>query len=190
MDFHITLATPRLTLRPPRPGDEDDLQAIHGDPAVMRYFSEPAWTDPERPAQQIAKDAAAFAAREYFRFAMILNETGRQVGNCTLRALHWQCRRGEVGYALNRAHWGKGYMNEALRALLAFAFVDLDLHRLEADVDPRNTASTGALERLGFRREGLLRERWIVGGEVFDSVVLGLLRREWEAMQERERRAT
>lgn len=180
MDYHITLTTPRLTLRPPRPGDEDDLQAIHGDPEVMRYFSEPAWSDPERPAQQIAKDAAAFAAREYFRFAMILNDTGRQVGNCTLRSLHWQCRRGEVGYALGRAHWGKGYMGEALEALLRFAFVDLDLHRLEADIDPRNAASTGAVERLGFQREGLLRERWIVGGEIFDSVVYGLLRREWE----------
>ena len=147
----------------------------------MRYFSEPAWTDPERPARQIAADAAEFAAREQFRFAIVLNDTGRQIGNCGLCRLHWPNRRGEVGYALNRAYWGKGYMNEALQALLQFAFVDLDMHRLEADIDPRNTASTGALERLGFQREGLLRERWIVGGEICDSVLYGLLRREWAA---------
>ncbi|GGY55381.1 GNAT family N-acetyltransferase [Pseudoduganella albidiflava] len=187
MDYHITLTTPRLTLRPPRPGDEDDLMAIHGDPEVMRYFSERAWTDPARPAQQIASDAAAFAAREHFRFAIVLNETGRQIGNCGLVRPHWPNRRCEVGYALGRAHWGKGYINEALRALLEFAFVELDMHRLEADVDPRNTGSTGALERLGFQREGLLRERWIVGGEVCDSLLYGLLRREWEANARQDR---
>ncbi|QGZ39475.1 RimJ/RimL family protein N-acetyltransferase [Pseudoduganella flava] len=182
MDYQKTLTTARLTLRPPRPGDEDDLLAIHADPEVMRYFSETPWSDPERPARQIAQDAAAFAAREYFRFAIVLNETGRQIGNCTLRSLHWQNRRAEVGYALRRDYWGGGYMSEALRALLAFAFGELDLHRLEADIDPRNTGSTQCLERLGFQREGLLRERWIVGGEVHDSVLYGLLRREWAAL--------
>lgn len=180
MSYFKTLATPRLTLRPPRPGDEDDLLALHGDPAVMRYFSEPPWSDPERPARQIAEDAAAFASRERYRYAIVLNETGRQIGNCGLFALHEQNRRAEIGYALRSDHWGHGYMNEALGALLEYAFVELDLNRLEADIDPRNDASTGCLERLGFVREGLLRERWLVGGEVCDSVLYGLLRREWE----------
>ncbi len=147
----------------------------------MRYLSEPPWTDPERPARQIAEDAAAFAAREAFRFAIVLNETGRVIGDCGICRLHWGNRRGEVGYALHPAHWGRGYMTEALRALLAFGFEDLDLIRLEADVDPRNGDSSGCIERLGFQREGLLREHWIVGGEVCDSVMYGLLRREWKA---------
>ncbi|HEX2165116.1 MAG TPA: GNAT family protein, partial [Thermoanaerobaculia bacterium] len=64
-----------------------------------------------------------------------------------------------------------------------FAFGPLALHRLEADVDPRNERSLKALERLGFRREGLLRERYFVAGEIQDSVMLGLLAREWEARQ-------
>ena len=65
--------------------------------------------------------------------------------------------------------------------LLDFAFRDLGLRRLEADVDPRNAASIRSLERLAFRREGYLRERWCVGGEVQDAIFYGLLRREWEA---------
>lgn len=72
-------------------------------------------------------------------------------------------------------------MREALTALLDFAFGALDLHRLEADVDPRNAASVRTLERLGFRREGYLRERWLVGGEIQDALFYGLLRREWRA---------
>ena len=71
------------------------------------------------------------------------------------------------------------YMNEALLRLLEFGFTELDLNRVEGDVDPRNVASAKSLERLGFKREGLLRERWIVGGEVSDTALYGLLRSEW-----------
>jgi RimJ/RimL family protein N-acetyltransferase len=59
------------------------------------------------------------------------------------------------------------------------AFETLDLHRLEADVDPENTASLRVLERNGFRREGHLRERYTQDGRWHDAVLLGLLRREW-----------
>ncbi|NML62644.1 GNAT family N-acetyltransferase [Massilia sp. RP-1-19] len=176
-----TISTTRLTLRPPCRGDEDALFALHSDAEVMRYFSEPPWTDPERATRQVDDDAAAFERGDYVRFAIVLNETQHLIGNCTLFALHRQNRRAEIGYALQRQHWGKGYMNEALSALLAHCFDDLDLNRLEADIDPRNAASRGCLERLGFVCEGLLRERWIVGGEVCDSALYGLLRRDWKA---------
>lgn len=180
MTYAKTIETARLTLRIPRRGDAADLYALHSDPEVMRYFSEPPWTDPARALRQIDEDAARFENEESFRFAIILNETGRQIGNCTLYALHRQNRRADIGYALARGHWGRGYMQEALQALVAFGFTDLNLHRLEADVDPRNTASATALTRLGFVQEGLLRERWIVAGEVSDSALFGLLRRDWE----------
>ena len=70
-------------------------------------------------------------------------------------------------------------MNEALKALLYYAFQTLDLNRLEADIDPRNSASAKTLERLGFQKEGHLRERWIVNNEISDTWLYGLLRREW-----------
>jgi len=70
-------------------------------------------------------------------------------------------------------------MHEALQALLDFGFGELDLNRIEADIDPRNSASARTLERLGFTKEGYLRERWIVGEEVSDTALYGLLRREW-----------
>jgi len=72
-------------------------------------------------------------------------------------------------------------MSEALGAAIGHAFGALDLRRIEADTDPRNAASIRMLERLAFRREGLLRERWVVGGEVCDSLILGLLRTDWRA---------
>jgi RimJ/RimL family protein N-acetyltransferase len=101
------------------------------------------------------------------------------VGSCTLFQWSAKHRRAEIGYALDRSLWGQGIMTEALTALFDFAFGPLALHRLEADVDPRNARSLAILERLGFAREGLLRERFHVGGEIQDSLLLGLLARDW-----------
>jgi RimJ/RimL family protein N-acetyltransferase len=76
-------------------------------------------------------------------------------------------------------------MHEALCAVVDYAFGPLGLRRLEADIDPRNDASIRAVERLGFVREGLLRERWVVAEEISDTVFMGLLARDWQ-----ERRAS
>ena len=103
------------------------------------------------------------------------------MGTCTLAQLDEQNRRAELGFALGREHWGNGYMREALVALFDFAFGELKLHRLEADVDPRNAASIHLLERLGFKKEGYLRERWWVNGEIQDTLFYGLLQREWSS---------
>ena len=70
---------------------------------------------------------------------------------------------------------GRGLASEAVRASLAFAFGPMDLHRVEADVDPDNEDSLRLLERIGFKREGLLRERWFTFGTWKDTVLLGLL---------------
>jgi RimJ/RimL family protein N-acetyltransferase len=102
------------------------------------------------------------------------------MGTVTLISIDLTHRRAEIGYALGRAHWGRGYIHEALQAVMKYAFNELNLHRIEADVDPRNTASIKTLERLGFQREGFLRERWQVGGELQDALFYGLLRPDWE----------
>lgn len=74
-----------------------------------------------------------------------------------------------------RDAWGQGYACEAVGRLVDFGFGTLALNRIEADIDPRNAASARLLERLGFRFEGRLAERWIVAGEVTDSAIYGLL---------------
>jgi RimJ/RimL family protein N-acetyltransferase len=76
-------------------------------------------------------------------------------------------------------------MSEALIALLDFAFGTLALRRLEADVDPRNANSLRILGKLGFQREGLLRERWNVAGEIQDTAFYGLLAKEWQIRAQR-----
>ena len=101
------------------------------------------------------------------------------MGSCTIFHLDAANMRGELGYGLGSAYWNQGYMIEALTALVDFAFGTLRLRRLEADVDPRNANSLKILDKLGFQREGLLRERWNVGNEIQDTAFLGLLAKEW-----------
>jgi RimJ/RimL family protein N-acetyltransferase len=67
-------------------------------------------------------------------------------------------------------------MRQALEAVIGFSFKTLKLHRIEADVDPLNEGSLGVLEKLGFEREGLFRERWFLYGEWADSVMLALIK--------------
>jgi RimJ/RimL family protein N-acetyltransferase len=120
-----------------------------------------------------------FQSRTLFQWGIVRHEDGLVIGTCTLFHIDESNRRAEIGYALGRAHWGKGYMREALSALLEYAFRTLGLHRIEADVDPRNEASIRLLERLGFQKEGYLRERWLVDGATHDTLFFGLLRKEW-----------
>jgi ribosomal-protein-alanine N-acetyltransferase len=175
------LRTSRLILRPLREADAPVLFEIFSDAKVMRYWSTSPWTAIDQAQASIAGDLETMAADNHLRLGIELAADGALVGTCTLFGVNRTSRRAELGYALRSSAWGRGYMDEALRALLDCGFTELDLNRVEADIDPRNTASARTLERLGFVREGHLRERWIVAGEVSDSALYGLLRRDWMA---------
>lgn len=176
-----TLDAGALRLRPVRPSDAPDLFAVFGDPAVCRYWSRPPLPDLAAAEALQREIATLFAERTLFQWAVAEAAGDRLVGTCTLADLSVEHRRAAVGYALRRDAWGRGHATAALRALLDFAFGALRLHRVEADVDPRNAASIRVLERLGFVREGCLRERWHLQGEVQDAALYGLLAREWRA---------
>lgn len=172
----VVLATERLTLRFFTADDADAHFAIYADPRVARYGSRGPWTDIEQARENIAQTMENYATRTALRFAIVLAASGDMIGNASLHAFHPQNRRCELGYALGASHWGKGYVTEALRAALDYGFDMLDLNRVEADIDPRNEASARVLDRLGFRKEGHMPERWIVEGEVCDTDYYGLLK--------------
>ena len=175
----LRLTTARLILRPFQSSDAEPLFAIFSEPKVMRYWSHAPWASVAQAQELIAKDQQALPAGGHIRLGMEIQGAGELIGMCTLFNLSAQCRRAEIGYGMSSLFWGQGYMHEALTALLEFGFGELDLNRVEADIDPRNTASARSLERLGFHKEGHLRERWIVDREVSDSSLYGLLRSEW-----------
>lgn len=160
-------------------GDAPAVFAIFSDPEVMRFWSSPPLEDLAAATKLIHEIRAAYADRRLFQWGVFPRGGNEALGTCTLFNVDPAHRRAEVGFALRRTAWGKGIATAALDALIDFSFRTLDLHRLEADVDPRNDRSLRVLERQGFRREGHLRERWHHLGEIHDGIFLGLLRREW-----------
>ena len=174
-----TLTSSRVALRWLELADAPALYEIFSDPHVMRYWSTTAWTDVSQGIKLVEDIRGCFAERSLYEWGVVSRKDDSIIGTCTLDHLDIQNRRAEIGFVLRKDLWGRGYMSEALRTLLRFAFEELALHRIEADVDPHNEASIRLLERLGFQREGCLRERWFVGEEINDTVFFGLLRHEW-----------
>jgi ribosomal-protein-alanine N-acetyltransferase len=175
----IQLRTERLLLRPLVSTDAQALFEVFSDDKVMRYWSGAAWSSIERAHDKIAQYNKSLAENESIGLGIINTQTNLVIGTCSLFQLDEQCRRAEIGYGMASTSWGKGYMREALTYLINFGFDVLDLNRIEADIDPRNDPSLRSVERLGFIKEGHLRERWIVESEISDSCIYGLLRRDW-----------
>jgi len=168
-------------LRRPEFADADDLFAVFSDREVMRYWSRTAFADRAEAVALIESIHALARQGTLLQWAICTNDDDRAIGTCTLAGIDRANGRAEVGFILGRAHHGQGLAREAVSTVLDHAFETLGLRRVEADVDPRNRASIALLDRLGFVREGHLRERWCVGGEIADSLLYGLLARDWSA---------
>ena len=158
---------------------ESDWQAVHSwarDPRVCRYQ---AWgPNTEEQTRGFVRDAVtAMQDRPQTRWVMAVVLEGAVVGNCELNLR--DSGEGEIAYAVHPDHWGKGLATTSAAQLVGFAFEELGLHRVFATCDPRNTASSRVMQRLGMRFEGrklrtvLIRDGWR------DSDYYGLLVAEW-----------
>jgi ribosomal-protein-alanine N-acetyltransferase len=174
-----TLHTARLRLRPFTSADADDLYTLHSDAHVLRYWDSPPWSDHTRAERFVATCAQLAEEGSGARLAIDSVSDGTFLGWCSVSRWNADYRSASLGYCLGEAAWGQGYATEAAHAALQWAFENLPLNRVQAETDTRNVASARVLEKLGFVREGTLREDCVVDGDVSDSWVYGLLRREW-----------
>jgi [ribosomal protein S5]-alanine N-acetyltransferase len=174
-----TLKTDRLRLRPFNSTDADALFALHSSAHVLRYWDAPPWSEAARAEHFI--EACGRLAEEGSGVRLAVDRVFDEafIGWCGLTRWNPDYRSASMGYCFDDAAWGHGYATESGGALLQWAFETLDLNRVQAETDPRNAASAHVLEKLGFVREGTLRENCVVNGEVSDSWVYGLIRGEW-----------
>ncbi|MBL0165160.1 MAG: GNAT family N-acetyltransferase [Xanthomonadales bacterium] len=174
-----TLESSRLRLRQIQVADVEDLFAIFSDPKTMRYWSHAPFVGIAEAEAYLRNIDAGRINGTHLQWGIALGESDKLIGTTTLFALNPRHHRAEIGYALASAHWARGFGHEALMTVLSHAFNARGFLRIEADVDPRNAASCRLLEKLGFRLEGRLRERWHVEDEIQDSAIYGLLAREF-----------
>jgi RimJ/RimL family protein N-acetyltransferase len=175
-----TLHTKRLLLRPFGEADTDAIFALQSNSRVLRYWDSPPWKDRARADRFVATCRQMAQEGTGARLVVERVADGMFIGWCCLVQWSPDYRSATLGYCLAEPAWSQGFATEAARALLQWAFDSLGLNRVEAQTDSRNIASSRVLEKLGFLREGTLRQNCVVDGEVSDSSIYGLLRGDWE----------
>ena len=171
--------TERLVLRPVRYGDEADLLAYRSREDVCRYIPSDPLT-PETVTDFITErmDRTRIVANRD-RIVLVVELGGTVIGDMLVRTGPLEDRQAELGWVLSPDYQHRGYATEAARELTRMAFDDLGMHRVWAQLDPRNSASARICERLGMRLEGHLREDMWMKGEWSDSLIFAILTSEW-----------
>jgi len=113
------------------------------------------------------------------RWGIVMKGDDKLIGTCGYYDWIKTTRRAEIGYDLDPAYWGQGIMTEALRAVLKYGFEEMKLNRIQATIDSKNIRSMRLARRLGFKKEGVLRQRSFFNGQFRDDVCLSLLKEEW-----------
>ena len=166
----------RVVLRVWRREDAPALFENFSDRQFMRFWSRTVYADVAEVRSYLDLQLTDLARFEFYPWAITLHDDDKPVGNCTLFGIDRDNRRCLLGYGLTPALQGRGLASEAVKLAINYAFDEIGLHRIETDIDPRNEPSCRLVERLGFQREGLLRQRWYVNDEATDSVLHGLLK--------------
>ncbi len=139
--MEYTIETPRLILRPFRMEDAEAVFTWAGDREVTRYLRFKTHTDISQTEEFLSAVTGKETLPHSANFIITLRSTGESIGSIGLDVENINDKRGDVGYALKRSEWGKGYMSEALPRILLFGFQKMNLHRIEATHCVDNPAS-------------------------------------------------
>src|SRR5947207_6554141 len=152
------LMTPRLSLCEYSAEHLDDIFAVRSDPVVQLYNSAPHQTRAET-LKFIDEERENYRLKKEVIWAVRLRESGRVIGSVSVFDWDRYHRRAAMGYDLARDCWGQGYAREAIGGVLRFAFESMRLNHMEIWTSAANARSLKLAERLGFTREGSLRNR-------------------------------
>jgi RimJ/RimL family protein N-acetyltransferase len=174
------IETDRLILRAFEDADLNPFLAYRNDPEVARYQSWDTISQPRAQAFiQEQKTLTPGQPGQWFQFAAALKDAGRLIGDLGLQVLVQHPRQAQLGVSFNPAYQGQGLATEAVTAVLDYAFINLDLHRVVAVVDVENERSAALMERVGLRREGhFLKNTWFKGHWA-DEYLYAVLQAEW-----------
>jgi len=170
------LTTERMILRQKTHADVNEIFFLRSDESVMKYI--------DRPRAKTLQDATAFIDMiteginnsETITWAITLKDNPVLIGSIGIWQIQKENYRGELGYVLHPDYQGKGIMSEAVKAVTDFAFNAMNLHSIEANINPENKASAKVLERAGFVQEAYFRENYYYDGRFLDSAIYSLVK--------------
>jgi [ribosomal protein S5]-alanine N-acetyltransferase len=169
------LHTPRLHLRQLEPADAPALFLMRSDERAMKFVPRPLHTTVDESAALIEVILTDLRNAEGITWAICLRNTPELIGTIGLWKMDKPNHRAEIGYMLNADFWGKGFATEALAAVEQYGFGKMNIHSIEAKLDPAHIASARVLEKRGFVLEAHFRENFLHGGQFLDTLVYAKL---------------
>ena len=168
----------RLLFRKILPDDTKDIFLIRSNNEVMRFMDVPRHNSISDSEKLIHSVEESYKKEAGINWAIIEKQSNSFIGYIGFIRIFPEHCRAEIGYALKPEFWGKGYMYEAINKLVSFAFEELKLHSIEANVNPLNEKSKKVLERVGFKKEAYFRENYLFNGKFLDSMIYSLLEKD------------
>lgn len=177
------LETQTLVMREITLDDLDWYLAHFSIPEIVEGTAYPASKNHETARKELDSYILnLFREKKGFRWGITERGSSKLIGSCGF--YNWvkeEARSAEIGYDLNPAYWGKGIMTESLETMMRFGFERMSLNRIQALIPSHNGRSMRLVQRLGFKKEGVLRDRSYFQGRYIDDVCFSLLRREWSS---------
>ena len=173
------LETVRLVLRQLTENDMPFIFELFSREETNRYVAD----DPVKNMEEakLLFDIYIKPKPHLFRLGLFLKDTGEPIGTIGLYGVKTEDFRAILGFDLLKEFWGQGYMTEAGKALVDYAFRDMGLNRIQASADADNLRSIAVIERLGMKKEGVMRQKDFYKGGFHDDVVYSMLREEWDS---------
>ena len=158
--------------------DTKDLLLIRSNDDVMRFMDVDRFESISDAEKLINSIEEAYKKQEGITWAIIERHSNSFIGYFGFWRMISEHCRAEIGYALKREFWGKGYMYETINRMVRFGFDEMNLHSIEANVNPLNERSKKVLEKIGFKKEAYFHENYLFNGKFLDSIIYSLLEKD------------
>jgi ribosomal-protein-alanine N-acetyltransferase len=168
----------RLRFRKITLPDAKDLFLIRSNDEVMKFMDVPRHYSISDSEKLIHTIDESYKNETGINWSMIEKQSNNFIGYIGFIRIFYEHCRAEIGYALKPEYWGKGYMFETIKRIVRFGFEELNLHSIEANVNPLNERSKKVLERIGFKKEAHFRENYLFDGKFYDSIIYSLLEKD------------
>ncbi len=170
------LETERLILREITKADAAGIFACFSNENVTRYYGEETLQKVEQAEKFVEFFSKSYEAKRGIRWGIEIKGIKGIIGTIGFNAWSPKHKRAEIGYEIHPDHWRKGYTAEALSEILAYGFEEMEILRIGAVVYLENEASNNLLTKMGFKKEGILRDYMFQNGSTHDTYVYSLLK--------------
>ena len=174
------LETKRLLLRQLENSDVKEVFALRSNPSTMKFIPRPLVTSDEEALEHIAMINAKIDNNEGINWAITMKENPKLIGIIGHFKIQPQNYRAEIGYMILPEYHGQGIVAEAIKEVVRYGFEEMNLHSIEAIIDPNNLASERVLQKNGFVKEAHILENEFFDGKFIDTVIYSLLKRDFK----------